>query len=107
MFLLPPDMAEWLPEDHLVWFVLDVVAGLDRPGSMPGGGWGVWAGGAMTRTCLRYDSRTRAYDARRTTEGLSKPEIIRCLSATSRASSTTSYSPPTHRQVEPAPLDNP
>lgn len=28
---------------------------------------------------LRYDQRTRAYAARRTTEGLSKPEIIRCL----------------------------
>ncbi|MGW6195090.1 transposase, partial [Kribbella sp. NPDC055110] len=28
-FLLPPDMADWLPDDHLVWFVLDVVAELD------------------------------------------------------------------------------
>lgn len=28
---------------------------------------------------LRYDQRTRNYAARRTTEGLSKPEIIRCL----------------------------
>src|SRR5215216_6793707 len=28
---------------------------------------------------LRYDQRTRAYAARRTTAGLSKPEIIRCL----------------------------
>ena len=28
---------------------------------------------------LRYDSRTRAYAAGRTTEGLSKAEIIRCL----------------------------
>src|SRR2546423_14806099 len=28
-FLVPPDMREWLPADHLVWFVLDVVAGLD------------------------------------------------------------------------------
>lgn len=28
-FLLPPNMADWLPEDHLVWFVLDVVAELD------------------------------------------------------------------------------
>lgn len=28
-FLLPPNMAEWLPEDHLVWFVLDVLDQLD------------------------------------------------------------------------------
>lgn len=28
---------------------------------------------------LRCDPRTRAYVARRTTEGLSKPEILRCL----------------------------
>jgi transposase len=28
-FLLPPSMREWLPEDHLVWFVLDVVERLD------------------------------------------------------------------------------
>ncbi len=31
-FLLPPDMREWLPGDHLVWFVLDVVAGFDLAG---------------------------------------------------------------------------
>lgn len=28
-FLMAPDMREWLPADHLVWFVLDTVAGLD------------------------------------------------------------------------------
>jgi len=28
-FLLPPNMADWLPEDHLVWFVLDIVDRLD------------------------------------------------------------------------------
>jgi len=28
-FLLPPDMASWLPAGHLAWFVLDVVAELD------------------------------------------------------------------------------
>jgi transposase len=28
-FLLPPSMAEWLPDDHLVWFVIDVVDRLD------------------------------------------------------------------------------
>lgn len=28
-FLLPPSMADWLPGDHLVWFILDVVERLD------------------------------------------------------------------------------
>lgn len=27
--MLPPDMADWLAEDHLVWFVLEVVEQLD------------------------------------------------------------------------------
>ena len=31
-FLLPPSLADWLPEDHLAWFVLDVVAELDLAG---------------------------------------------------------------------------
>jgi len=29
VFLLPPDMSEWLPPDHLAWFVLDIVDALD------------------------------------------------------------------------------
>ncbi|MGH9110476.1 MAG: transposase, partial [Acidimicrobiales bacterium] len=28
-FLLPPSITDWLPETHLVWFVLDVVAMVD------------------------------------------------------------------------------
>lgn len=28
-FLLPPNMADWLAADHLVWFILDVVERLD------------------------------------------------------------------------------
>ena len=31
-FLLPPSVAEWLPEGHLAWFVLDTVAELDLGG---------------------------------------------------------------------------
>jgi hypothetical protein len=28
-FLLPPDMADWLPEDHLAWFLIEVVGEMD------------------------------------------------------------------------------
>src|SRR3954451_8681734 len=28
-FLLPPDVREWLPENHLAWFVIDTVAVMD------------------------------------------------------------------------------
>jgi transposase len=30
LYLLPPAMVDWLPENHLVWFVLDVVNAIDR-----------------------------------------------------------------------------
>jgi transposase len=28
-FLLPPSMIDWLPEDHVVWFLIDMVAEMD------------------------------------------------------------------------------
>src|SRR5215210_1749171 len=28
-FLLPPDVREWLPEDHFAWFVIDAVDRID------------------------------------------------------------------------------
>jgi transposase len=31
-FLMPPSLVEWLPSDHLVWFVLDVIAQFDTSG---------------------------------------------------------------------------
>ena len=41
--LLPPSLSEWLPEDHLAWFVLDAVAELDLAAfyaSYRSDGWG-------------------------------------------------------------------
>jgi transposase len=32
LMLMPPSVAEWLPEDHFAWFVLDVVDELDLSG---------------------------------------------------------------------------
>lgn len=28
-FLMPPDIRDWLPDDHLAWFVIDAVAVMD------------------------------------------------------------------------------
>jgi transposase len=28
-FLMPPDVREWLPEDHFAWFVLEAVEAMD------------------------------------------------------------------------------
>lgn len=42
--MLPPSLSEWLAEDHLVWFVLDLVEEeLDLTGFLAGyrqDGWG-------------------------------------------------------------------
>jgi transposase len=32
LLLMPPSLAEWLPADHLAWFIIDVVAELDLSG---------------------------------------------------------------------------
>ncbi len=53
-FLLPPDMADWLPQDHLVWFLIDAVEGMDTDGVplAAGQGAGVGRGGrGSIRTC--------------------------------------------------------
>jgi hypothetical protein len=28
-FLMPPDVRDWLPENHLAWFVISAVAEMD------------------------------------------------------------------------------
>jgi hypothetical protein len=37
-FLMPPSLREWLAEDHLAWFVLDVVGELDLAAGRGRGG---------------------------------------------------------------------
>ena len=36
LFLMPPSVSDWLPEGHLAWFVVDVVAELDLAGFYAG-----------------------------------------------------------------------
>jgi transposase len=43
LYLLPPSLSDWLPEDHLAWFVLDCVEEMDLQvfyGDYRGDGWG-------------------------------------------------------------------
>jgi transposase len=43
LFLLPPSLLDWLPEDHLAWFILDAVAEMDLDAFYAGyrtDGWG-------------------------------------------------------------------
>jgi hypothetical protein len=48
-FLLPPDVREWLPADHLAWFVIDAVAEMDLSAFMPPTGPTVMAARPMSR----------------------------------------------------------
>jgi hypothetical protein len=48
-FLLPPDVREWLPADHLAWFVVDAVAEMDLGAFMPRIGPMVTAARRMSR----------------------------------------------------------
>lgn len=45
---MPPSLTEWLPEDHLAWFVIDAVDQMDLSGfraSYRADGWGHAGGG--------------------------------------------------------------
>lgn len=48
--LLPPSLREWLPEDHLAWFVLDAVAELDLGAFYLAYRHDGWGRAAMTRS---------------------------------------------------------
>jgi transposase len=39
LMLMPPSVADWLPDDHLAWFVLDIVAELDLAAFLAGYRW--------------------------------------------------------------------
>ncbi len=35
LWLMPPSLSDWLPEDHLAWFVLDVWPSWSLPSATP------------------------------------------------------------------------
>jgi hypothetical protein len=49
VFLMPPSLLDWLPEDHLAWFVTQTAEQLDLSAFVLGIGWMVMVGQRMTR----------------------------------------------------------
>jgi hypothetical protein len=51
VFLMPPDVRDWLPENHLVWLVLDAVEemGLDLSPALSPRGRGLLLGRRFAR----------------------------------------------------------
>jgi hypothetical protein len=49
LYLLPVSIAEWLPEDHLAWFVLDAVDEMDLSAFYAGYREDGWGGPRITR----------------------------------------------------------
>ena len=46
--LLPPNLKDWLPDDHLAWFVLEAVEELDLAGRMSRPSWNFDGGPELT-----------------------------------------------------------
>ena len=63
-FLMPPDVREWLPEDHFSWFVLGAVGAMDLEAF-----YGVYRADGRSRRTLR--AAHRAY--RRRSDLLERP----------------------------------
>jgi transposase len=85
LMLMPPSVADWLPEDHLAWFVLDVVAGLDLTGFLSGyradGRGGAAYDPAMMLTVLIYGYCTGERSSRRIERRLVEDVAFRVVAA--------------------------
>jgi transposase/transcriptional regulator with XRE-family HTH domain len=85
LMLMPPSVADWLPEDHLAWFVLDVVAELDLTGFVSGyradGRGGAAYDPAMMLAALIYAYCTGERSSRRIERRLVEDVAFRVVAA--------------------------
>jgi transposase len=91
--LLPPSLREWLPEDHLVWFVIDAVAAMDLEAFYAAyrvDGWGRAAHEpAMMVALLLYAYATGERSSRRIERRCSDDVATRVICASQRPDHTT------------------
>jgi transposase len=91
--LLPPSLAEWLPEDHLAWFVIDAVKQLDLGeffASYRDDGWGRAAHHPeMMVTLLVYAYSTGVMSSRRIEQACQSDVAFRVITANVQPDHTT------------------
>jgi len=91
--LLPPSLREWLPEDHLVWFVLEAVDAVDLRAFFAGyreDGWGRAAHDpAMMVALLLYAYATGDRSSRRIERRCHDDVAVRVITANQAPDHTT------------------
>jgi transposase len=91
--LLPPSLREWLPEDHLAWFVLDAVEAMDLSGFLAGyrhDGWGRAAHDrAMMVALLVYAYAIGERSSRRIERRCDEDVAVRVITANQAPDHTT------------------
>lgn len=93
-YLLPPSLTEWLPSDHLAYFILDVVQGLDLSGILSADrgkdarGQKAYAP-AMMVAVLVYGYCTGVFSSRRLEQATYVDVAFRVLSANQQPHFTT------------------
>src|SRR5215203_643415 len=91
--LLPPSLREWLPQDHLAWFVLDAVEAMDLRAFLAGyreDGWGRAAHDpAMMVALLLYAYATGDRSSRRIERRCHDDVAVRVITANQAPDHTT------------------
>lgn len=93
LLLMPPSLAEWLPEDHLAWFLIDAVGEMDLSGfyaSYRADGWGRAAHHPQVMvTLLLYAYCTGVQSSRRIEQACQSDVAFRVITANEQPDHTT------------------
>jgi transposase len=90
--LLPQSLREWLPEDHLVWFVIDAVDAMDLTEFLAGyrhDGWGRAAHDPAMMVALLYGYAIGERSSRRIERRCHEDVAVRVITANHTPDHTT------------------